>query len=51
MEEDPKNSKNDKLKFWFKKVGIAGLIFFTIKGLLWLAVIYFGADFLNRCGK
>jgi hypothetical protein len=26
------------MKRWFKKVGIAGLAFFTIKGLLWLAV-------------
>ncbi|MBC7556096.1 MAG: hypothetical protein H7195_03960 [Chryseobacterium sp.] len=51
MEENPKHSKNKKLKSWFKKVGIAGLIFFTAKGLLWLAVIYFGADILNGCGK
>lgn len=49
MEEHPKNSKNEKLKSWFKKAGIVGVIFFTLKGLAWLAVIYFGADFLNGC--
>jgi hypothetical protein len=51
MEGNPKNSKNEKLKSWFKKVGILGIIFFTVKGLVWLAVIYFGADILNGCGK
>ncbi len=51
MEESPKNNRNEKLKSWFKKVGILGVIFFTLKGLLWLVVIYFGADFLNGCGK
>ncbi len=51
MEENPKKSKNEILKSWFKKVGIAGVIFFTVKGLVWLAIIYFGADFINGCGK
>ncbi len=26
-------------KKWFKRVGVAGLIFFTVKGLIWLVVI------------
>ncbi len=51
MEKNTKKSKNEILKFWFKKVGIAGVIFFTVKGLVWLAIIYFGADFINGCGK
>ena len=51
MEVDPKRSKNEKIKTWFKNAGIAGVIFFTLKGLVWLAVIYFGADALNGCGK
>lgn len=36
------------MKQFFKKFGIAGLIFFTVKGLLWLIVptllLYFGVD-------
>lgn len=51
MAQDPNKRKNDKIKSWFKKLGIAGVIFFTLKGLVWLAVIYFGADALNGCGK
>lgn len=34
MEEEPKPSKQDKIKLWFKKVGIAGFLFFLIKGLV-----------------
>jgi hypothetical protein len=37
----------DKLKFWFKRFGLAGFLFFLIKGLIWLAVI-FGAANLFR---
>ncbi len=42
-------SKKEKLNSWLKKVGIGGLIFFTVKGLLWLVVLYFGADSLESC--
>ncbi len=31
----------EKLIFWFKRVGIAGFLFFLIKGLIWLVVIYY----------
>lgn len=48
MKENPKN-KN--LKSWVKKLGLAGVLFFTAKGLVWLAVIYFGADLLNGCSQ
>ena len=34
------------MKGWLKKLGIIGVIFFTIKGLLWLivpaALVWFG---------
>lgn len=44
------NTNNDsKFKLWFKRVGIGGLIFFTVKGLVWLAIFYFGADALEGC--
>lgn len=28
----------DKVKIWFKRIGIVGILFFTIKGLIWLAI-------------
>lgn len=28
----------DAVKDWFKKFGIAGFLFFLIKGLVWIAV-------------
>lgn len=40
---------NLKLKKWFKRVGIGGLIFFTVKGIAWLFVFYFGAEMLQGC--
>lgn len=41
--------KDSKLKIWLKSVGIAGLIFFTLKGIAWLFVFYDGAEFLKQC--
>ena len=29
----------EKALIWLKRIGIAGFIFFLIKGLLWLAVL------------
>ncbi|WKS94700.1 hypothetical protein [Riemerella columbina] len=47
--ETPQPNKNSKFKLWFKRVGWAGLAFFTIKGLIWLVVLYFGVDALEGC--
>ncbi len=34
------------MKHWLKRIGVAGILFFTIKGLLWLlvplALVWFG---------
>ena len=49
--ENKQQDKNSKLKFWFKRVGWAGLAFFTIKGLVWLAIFYFGAEALDGCSS
>jgi len=50
MKEEADNKKNPAAK-WIKRFGIAGFLFFLIKGLIWLALIiaatYFGYDFLN----
>lgn len=32
---------DSKFKTWFKKVGIAGFLFFFIKGLVWIGVFLF----------
>jgi len=31
----------EKVKLWFKRLGLAGFLFFLIKGLIWLVVFYF----------
>jgi hypothetical protein len=45
----PENGKNSKFKKWFKRVGIGGLIFFTVKGIAWLFVFYYGAELFQDC--
>lgn len=50
MKNQPEQSRNEsKFKLWLKRVGVGGLIFFTVKGLVWLAIFYFGADALEGC--
>lgn len=45
----PEAPNNSKFKKWFARVGIGGLIFFTLKGIAWLFVFYFGFDMLEGC--
>lgn len=40
---------SSKFRRWIKRAGWAGVAFFTIKGLVWLAIFYFGADALEGC--
>ena len=47
--KQPENVKNSKMKMWFKRVGIGGLLFFTLKGIAWLFVFYFGAELFQDC--
>lgn len=37
------------MRSWFKKIGIGAFIFFLVKGLIWLAVIFLGVDLLESC--
>jgi len=30
--------ENNKLMAWLKKIGLAGFLFFLIKGLVWIAI-------------
>jgi hypothetical protein len=29
---------SEKTQLWFKRLGVAGFLFFLIKGLIWIAV-------------
>ena len=50
MAEELKNEEGRGSK-WIKRFGVAGFLFFLIKGLIWLALLigatYFGMDFFN----
>jgi hypothetical protein len=35
-----KSTKLTALRHWIRKIGIAGFVFFLLKGLLWLAIGY-----------
>jgi hypothetical protein len=41
--------KKDNLKKWFKRAGLAGILFFLVKGLVWLAVFLGIGSFLTSC--
>jgi len=34
------NSRKEKIISWLKRLGVAGFLFFLIKGLIWLAIIF-----------
>jgi hypothetical protein len=37
-EANSSEASSSRWKTWIKRVGVGGLIFFTVKGLVWLAV-------------
>ncbi len=45
------NSQEDKnenkLKRWFKRIGLAGFLFFLIKGIVWLFIFYGAANIVS----
>ena len=41
MKEEKKQKSVIK---WIKKLGVLGFLFFFVKGLVWLAVLYFGVQ-------
>ena len=48
----PTDNKDDsKFKKWLKRVGWAGFAFFTIKGLVWLVIFYYGAESVRGCNN
>lgn len=34
----------NKIVFWFKRLGFAGFMFFLIKGIVWLFIFYFAKE-------
>lgn len=38
----------EKVKKYMKRLGLAGFLFFLIKGLIWLAVIFGGAKLVDQ---
>lgn len=44
MENKPVTEEKQKkgLVLWLKRLGLAGFLFFLIKGLIWIAVFYGG---------
>lgn len=50
MNEAP-DKKNSRAALWIKRFGVAGFLFFLIKGLVWLTLIiaatYFGFDLFS----
>jgi hypothetical protein len=43
-----KNQSNAKT--WLKRIGLAGFLFFLLKGIGWLIFIYFGSAIFKGCG-
>ena len=46
VEEEPMEKPN-RLKMMLKKMGVAGFVFFTVKGLLWLIVPAVAANLMT----
>ena len=38
MEGNNKSAVNNKMILWLKRVGVAGFLFFLIKGLVWIGI-------------
>ena len=47
IKDNPTKTDN-KLRSWLKKLGLAGFLFFLVKGLVWVA-IFLGAGKLFGC--
>ncbi len=49
LEQKDEQEKHSKFKKYLKRFGIGGIIFFTLKGIAWLFIFYFGAEMLESC--
>ncbi len=46
-EPEVAQSGKNRMVRWLKRIGVGGFIFFTVKGLIWLAVFYGGFRFIG----
>jgi hypothetical protein len=46
--QEERKEGDSKLKAWLKKLGVAGFLFFLIKGIIWL-LVFFGLFELVSC--
>ncbi|MCU0442903.1 MAG: hypothetical protein MUE96_10940 [Bacteroidia bacterium] len=42
------HGERNKMMRWVKRLGVAGFLFFLIKGLVWIAVFVFGAEAIRN---
>jgi|GEM_PF-971829 len=47
---DSPEPRNRRMIRWFKRLGVAGFLFFLGKGLIWIAVLYGGFRFAGCDG-
>jgi len=48
--KDSTNEKPSNTKTWLKRIGVAGFLFFLLKGIGWLIFIYYGSTLFKGCG-
>lgn len=48
-EKDQTEEKQKGLIPWLKRLGWVAVAFFTLKGIAWLVVIYFGVEIFKGC--
>lgn len=48
MAESESPPKDNRLRRWLKRIGLAGFLFFLVKGLIWLGV-FAGVGALFAC--
>jgi hypothetical protein len=37
-----------KFKIWMKRIGVAGFLFFLIKGLIWVGIFIFAKEVITK---
>jgi hypothetical protein len=49
-EASERMERSERIKAWFKRIGVAGFLFFLLKGLAWIAVWVFGVKTCQNLG-
>jgi len=47
LKEKDNQEKSSQLQRWLKRFGVGAFLFFLIKGLLWLLVLFGGAQLIG----